>query len=146
MTNGRQSAFPGIFIKSIKIETQPFDEPGVIQEFVGRGITREFEMLQRAADFSEERVGEFINDAEDMIGPFRDNFRIKYDLVIRGVKVPDILKVMNERGISARARLFARVKNPFEPDVIEVSEPQLNEQLSSDEIGSVYDITVTVTK
>lgn len=146
MTEGRQSAFPGIFIDSIEVETPPFDINGVIQEFVGRGFTKDFELLQQASDVSEENVGEWINDAEELIGPFRDKFKLKYNLIIRAVKVPDTLSVMNERGVSARARLFARTKNPFEPDMIEVSTPEINEQLSGEEIGDVYNVSVTVTK
>lgn len=151
----RQTAFPGIWIESIGIEKPPFDESGVIQEFVGRGVTKEFELLQKAAEFSEENVEQFIQDAEDMIGPTRDSFRIKYNLKVRAaptqeIGLPDaVVSFTNwlaERSVSARARTFARAKNPFEPDVIEVNEPQFNSTLSGDKIGDVYDVTVTVTK
>lgn len=144
--SGRQSIFPGIFIRSITIETPPFDEPGVIQDFVGRGLTNDFDMLQKAADFSEENVGKFIQEADDIIGPLRDTFRIKYNLRVRTIPLPGVINPLNERGVSLRGRTFVRAKNPFEPDIIEIEEPTLNETLSAEDIGNVYNVTVTVTK
>lgn len=147
----RQSAFPGIFVESIEVEKPPFDEPGVIQEFVGQGVMRDFEVLQRASSFSEETVGEFLQSAEDQIGPLRDSFKLKYNLKIRAAAgrfadVSSVITKIQMRTVRGRARLFVRVKNPFEPDILEVKEPELDEQLSSEELGNAYDVTVTVTK
>lgn len=147
----RQSAFPGIFISSIEVEKPPFDEPGVIQEFVGRGVIHEFEMMRRASDITEENIGEVITSVEELIGPLRDSFRVKYNLRVKAAvgqfrDISDLMIRIQKRSVKSRARLFVRVKNPFEPDILEVTEPELNEELSIEEIGNVYNVTVTVTK
>ena len=121
----RQTAFPGILIESIKVEKPPFDEKGVIQEFMGRGVTMEFDMLQRAADISNKQIHDKIESAEDMIGPLRETYRISYNLKIVAVPAGDseLIQSLQNRSLSSRARAFVRVKNPFEPHVIDVSEP-----------------------
>lgn len=156
----RQTAFPGIIVDSIEIEQPPFDEPGVIQDFVGRGMISEFEVPKRAADFTEDTVGEKIKRAEEMIGPLRDTYRIKYNLQVRVVPtdvvdafemIPDKfgidpLVAAHERVVSARARAFTRAKNPFEPDVIEIRTPSKNIRMSNENIENIYDVTTAVTK
>lgn len=149
----RQTVFPGILVDSIEIEKPPFDQPGVIQEFVGRGVTKDFETLQQGAEFSSEIVDGFIREAENMIGPLRDTYRIKYNLIIRSSPEVTNREILNDvkenfanRSVSSRARIFTRAKNTFEPDLIQVSNPVVDEQLSTEEIGRVYQVTTTVTK
>jgi hypothetical protein len=160
MTDNRQTVFPGIWVAGIEVEKPPFDEPGVVQEFVGRGVVKDFEVLKRSGEFTEENVGEFLQDAEEMIGPLRDTYRIKYDLRVRAISdmgvfssggpldvdFVDHLQSLQDRSVSARARSWARVKNPFEPDVFEVGEPSKNKELTDHVTGEVYDVTVSVTK
>jgi len=145
---GRQTAFPGVYIDSISIEKPPYSEKGVIKEFVGRGVTKEFDALQRASELSKKTVHKFEEDAEDMIGPLREDYRIKYHLKVRAVPTKDsaLLQALQGRSMSSRVRAFTRVKNPFEPTVIDVSEPVKDNKLSSDLTGDVYSITTTVSK
>lgn len=160
----RQTAFPGIWIDSMKIEgmtppdrgfiveSNPRVEEGIMEEAVERGLTREFDTLQRAAEFSSDTVGDFIREAESRIGPFLDGFLLTYNLKIRSnpeVTDIDVLNKLNkaksERIVSARARTYVRVKNPFEPEIFEVSVPKKDRSLSGDGLD-VYDVSVTVTK
>lgn len=148
----RQSALPGIFIESIEVEKPPFDEPGVVQEFVGEGITKEFDTLKKAEEMTVGRLRDILQELEDIIGPFRDDFKVKYNLQVRtfpeppGVADVGLSSRLQKRSVRTRARIFARLKNPFEPDVIEVSTPKKNPRLSGEETGEVYEVSVTVTK
>lgn len=160
----RQTAFPGIWIDSMKIEgmappeggfvveSNPRVEEGIMEEAVERGLAREFDALRSAAEFSSDTVGEFIRDAESRIGPFLDGFLLTYNLKVRSnPEVTDIStlnklnKAKAERIISARVRAYVRAKNPFEPDVFEVTVPKKDRALSGDGLD-VYDVSVTVTK
>lgn len=150
----RQTAFPGIWVERIGVSTPPFDEKGVIQEFVGQGVLKDLEPLQRATDFSEDTVGDFIQDAEDMIGPLRDTYRVEYSLIVRATPQSNVgprvvsqgIQRLRKRSIKARARAFVRAKNPFEPEIINVREPSRNSRLSGDNMGDMYDVRVMVTK
>lgn len=143
----RQSAFPGILVEEVKVETPPFDEPGVIQEFVGRGVTNEFEALKKANEFTEDTIGDILDSAEDMIGPLRDTFRIRYTLLVRAATGTRLSK----RGAKARARAFTRAKNPFEPDLVKVRSAEIASEFSGAEVmgrelGTVYRVETQVTK
>lgn len=140
----RQTAFPGIWVESIKVEKPPFDEKGVVQEFVGRGATREWETLKKASDFTGEKMSDVLDDMEKSVGPLRDTFKLKYNLLVRSA--PQVPSRLQSRSVSARARAWARAKNPFEPDVMEVSIPTKNTHMSTEALGEVFDVTVTVTK
>ena len=162
----RQSAFPGIMVESLRIdaqtppdrgfilsETTNVDQEAILKQAVNRGMTKEFETLQRAADFTDKTVNEFITNAESHIGPFLDSFKLVYELKVAAKpQVTDIrlLNMVNqqtdERSVSGRARLFVRVKNPFEPEILEVTKPTKDTALSSEKIGDVYDVSVMVTK
>lgn len=144
---GRQTAFPGILVEEVRIQSPPFDEPGVVQEFVGEGIISEFEPIKRAAEFTEDTVGDLIESAEEMIGLTRDTFQIRYTLMVRSATDTRI----SRRGAKARARAFTRAKNPFEPDVINVVSAEVDHSLSGAEVmgrelGTVYRVTTEVTK
>ena len=143
----RQSVFPAILVEEISVHNPPFDESGVIQEFVGEGVYREYEALRKAADFSDDTVGRFIREAEDMIGPIRDTYRIRYSLLVRAATGTFI----SERGAKARARAFTRVKNPFEPEFIHIRRieevPELSEAMvMGKRLGTVYRVVTEVTK
>lgn len=157
----RQTAFPGIMVDSIEVsgdappdggfivENDPRPERGIMKEVVNRGVTKDFELLQRAADFTGDTVGDFIQSAEAQVGPFLDSFMLTYNLKVRampGMNLPSGFTKLQERSVTGRARAFVRAKNPFEPEVIEVGSPRLDEKLTTDEIGRVFDVSVTVTK
>lgn len=147
----RRTALPGIWVRSIEIEKPPFDEPGLVKEYVGRGVMRELEPMRIATEFESETVSDFVDSAEDMIGPLRDTYRIKYNLMVAAFpsrESPDIklASKLQKRSISIRARIFARAKNPFEPDVINVGQPRENPEMSGEKLGDVYDVSVAVTK
>lgn len=138
----RRTAFPSMWLKSMKVETPPFDEDGVVQEFVGRGITRDFEPFKEAGQITQERIGSEIQSIQQDFDLVADEFKIRYNLY---VKVP-VDNPFSERGVSARARTWTRLKNPFETDVIEVSNPTKDESLSGDDFGTVYKVSTTVRK
>lgn len=151
----RRTAFPNIWVDSISVQKPPFDESGVVQEFVGRGATREFPGVKRASKIEEDTVQKIIGELEEMIGPISDSFRLRYHLRVRTGPTKDIVEGgpieefdgwLKERTVSSRARAFARAKNPFEPDVFEVSDPVFNEGMSGRDMGDFYNVTVTVTK
>lgn len=151
----RHAAFPNIWVKGIGIRQPPFDEPTTMDELVRRGATREFLELRRANKLEEETVQEVIDSLEEMIGPFRDSHKLEYQLLIRTMPTRDMVVGgpieefdgwLKDRTVSARARAFARAKNPFEPDLIEVDEPRYAPSISSDRAGDLYDVDVTVTK
>jgi hypothetical protein len=161
----RQTVFPGIWVESMEVKGQaPPDrgfvvegysrpDEGIMEEAVSRGVAKEFEALQRAAEFSADTVGAFINEAENQVGPFIDEFRLTYNLKVRTTPpirksaVSMITRGIKVRGVALRSRAFVRVKNPFEPEVIDVSNIDKDEELSSDEDPfDIYSATVEVTK
>lgn len=131
------SSFPRVNVEALKVETPPFDKPGVIQEFVGRGVEKEFDEIPSGDSFSSKRVENFLDEAREMIPMNSGSFRISYTLLVRGV---------TKRGAKATARSFTRVKNPFEADVVTVREPELDDRLSSEKLGKVYRVTTSVDK
>lgn len=147
--SSRQSAFPGILVEEVRVSKPPFDEPGVVQEFVGRGVTREFEALKKAGDFTDETVGEILDSVEDMIGPLRDTYQIEYVLLVRSLTD----NTLSKRGAKARARAFTRAKNPFEPEIVEVRSVSVDQDLSGKflestggRLGTIYRVRTAVTK
>lgn len=152
ITEGRQTAFPGIVLESLEVRSQ-HDEEGAIKNFVDRGLTAEFETIRNANQFTEDTIGDIIQNLESNIGPLGDDFRIIYTMLVRAKPVlteNDFLNTINtgtsERSVSMRSRGFVRTKNPFEPDIIEVGQPTKDEQMSEDIVGTVYQIDVMITK
>lgn len=146
-----QTAFPGILVESIKVEKPPFDEPGVVQEFVGRGVTREFDDPTKGMNLTPDKIEQIFEDFEDHIGPFRGSFKVRYNLIIRATPAPDMGKMFSpkkfqKRAVSTRARLFVRAKNPFEPNVLQVGEPSIDERMSEEANLNYYRVPVWVTK
>ena len=131
------SSFPRVNVEALQVHTPPYDKPGVVQEFVGRGVEKELPEIPRGDKFSTERVENFVDDAREMIPMNSGEYQIKYTLLVRGV---------TKRGAKATARSFTRVKNPFEADVITVTEPELDERMSSEKLGKVYRVTTSVEK
>lgn len=157
MTLGeRRTAFPNVWIESIEVEKPPFDEEGVIQEFVGQGVLREFEILQQADKTPPVMIRGMLSSFEESIGPLRDSFKITYNLIVRVTppaaediapeQVTEFGDFLRKRRIKTTARAFARAKNPFEPDVIEVGEPRKNVGMSQDQPADFWDVSVSVTK
>lgn len=131
------SSFPRVNVESLQVHTPPYNKPGVVQEFVGEGVTKELPEIPRGDSFSTERVENFVDEAREMIGLSSGEYQIKYTLLIRGV---------TKRGAKATARSFVRVKNSFETDMITVTEPELDGRLSSEKLGKVYRVTASVEK
>lgn len=138
----RSTALPNIWVAGLKAEKPPFDEPGVVQEFVGRGVTTEFEIPKKAEDFTQTSVKNLLDSFERSIGPLRDTFKLKYNLLVRSPKA----NPLSRRAVRMRARGYVRSKNPFEPDLISVGTPTLNKDEWGDIRGDVYEVTVEVTK
>lgn len=147
MTDGRQTAFPGIFIESIEVEGDAFDPiPGEPTRVTERGLTKEFEGLKLAEELAEDTVGDFIQKAEEMVGPFKDEFSLIYNLKVQALpEAPLQLSSIQQRSVALRARAFARAKNPTELEMFDVTNPVKDEQLSKDGTD-VYDVSVIVTK
>lgn len=153
---GRRSAFPNVWIDSIEVEQPPFDKEGVIQEFVGEGVIRDFDILQPADETPPVMIKGMLAQFEGMVGPLKDNFRMKYNLIVRTTPsagediFPDeVLEFGNwirKRRVRTAARTFVRAKNPFEPELVRVSEPEENDLLSDEELGTFWNVTATVTK
>lgn len=126
-------------MESLKVETPPFDKPGVIQEFVGRGATKQINAL----NVETKDISHFIDEAKGMLGGFTlGEYRIKYTLLIRGATEGPISK----RGAKATARAWTRAKNPFEVDMVNVHSIEIASDLSGDKLGTVYRVTTTVDK
>lgn len=140
------TSFPGVNVESMKVGTPPFDEPGVVQEFVGHGVTREPPSME--VDTSD--ISEFVDNAKEMFGEFPKMFgefptgryRIRYTLLIRGATEGPVSK----RGAKATARAWTRAKNPFEVDVVNVHSVEIASDLSGDKLGTVYRVTTAVDK
>ena len=148
----RQTAFPGIIVNSIRVRTSPSDDKGVIEEFGPSGVTTEFAGVKRAADLEPNRIRGIIEEAEELIGPLNDSFEMKYNLTVRGLPLPgsgkrNVIKSVQRRSVRLRARSFARIKNPFEPEILEVGDPSLNQGMT--EVGEgldYFDVSVWVSK
>lgn len=147
MSDGRQTAFPGIWVESLEVSGKaPEATPGTMRNVVDRGVTRNFDFLKRGADFAGETVGEFMRSAEEMVGPFVDEFTLTYNLKVKALpEAPLQFSQVQERSVAVRARAFVRAKNPTELEVINVGQPVKDERLSDGGLDA-YDVSVTVTK
>ena len=109
------SKLTGVYVESIEVMTPPFEEPDVVQEFVGRGVTSEF-FLEPVEMVGRGRVQEFFTGAKDMLDPRGDRFRMRYSLLVRA---------RTRRSAEAKARSYARFVNPFTPEVMTVAEARV---------------------
>lgn len=137
------SNITGVYIEEVSIETPPYDDPNVLQEFVGRGVTREY-MLQPAQEITGGKIQDFLDQAEDMVplDQQSDRYRLKYNLLVRA---------RAERGATAKARTYARLVNPFSPNVMRirsVRETQRKKDIvsSAGPVNEFYDVTIITSK
>lgn len=137
----RRTAVPGVFVEQLEVETPPYDEPGVVQEYVGESLYQEYETLQMPSRFGGQQVMNFIKEARDKIGFIGDEYQLIYHL-----KVSALMK----RTARSKARAFARIKNPFEPKKMNVKRIQRStssfDKTLVDAPQKVYDVQVAVTK
>lgn len=130
----------GVFVESIKVQEPPFDEPGVIQEYVGEGITKEF-LYKPATDVTDGAVEQFLTDAVDNLSSSLSQSAITYNLTIRA---------RTERGVRAKARTYVRLVNPFSAGVIHIEgieESDMNGQVENVQPATkLYDVSVFVAK
>lgn len=134
------STITGVYVDGIKLETMPYDDPGIIQEYVGFGATHEY-MLQPAQSITEGKIQEFMDTWSDKIQP-PNEYRLKYTLLVRS---------RHPRGARAKARAYVRAANPFEPSVIDVrnvSETTRHQDVVSDAgpLSEFHDVSVVVSK
>lgn len=130
---GRSTTFPGVYIESMEVEKPPFNEPGVVQEFVGPAATKDFNVLKRVDEVGKKTIQQWMDDFEELVGPLNDTFRLRYIYLTRA---------LTARLARPKVRAITRAKNPFEPDVIEVGKTELVEEGTT----NTYRVPVTVTK
>lgn len=128
-------------MEQLEVETPPYDEPGVVQEYVGESLYQEYETLQMPNRFGGQQVMDFIKEARDKIGFIGDEYQLIYHLKVSG---------MMERTARSKARAFARIKNPFEPKKMNVRKITRSTSSTEPQLVTgpqkVYDVEVAVTK
>lgn len=136
----RRTAVPGVFVEKLEVATPPYDEPGVIQEYVGESLYQEYSGLQMPSEFGGQQVMELLSTARDAIGVIGDDYRIIYHLKVQAV---------HPRTARSKARTFARIKNPFEPKKMNVRRVSKARDLDEAYITGpqdTYDVQVMVSK
>lgn len=137
----RMTVVPGVFVDQLEVETPPYDEPGVVQEYVGKSLYRKYEVLQTPEKFGGKKVQNFLNSVRDQIGPLGNKYRIVYHLKVKGSA---------ERFARSKARTFTRLKNPFEPSKMSIRRiEQSNESIDEaiiDGPQKVYNVQVSASK
>jgi len=124
----RQTVFPNVVVDSIRA-TGP-----------GGGVTREDEFGMLLGDITPDSVESLIDSFEDMVGPFSDDHKIEYNLIVSGY---------SERGAKAKARSYTRAKNPFEPEFITIESLEKTKAAETKmrlPAMSTFRITTSVTK
>lgn len=120
----RQTAFPGIIVKEITARTG------------GGGRTLSFEE-GLPENIPSERIKSFL-DGVNLFGSELVENKLVYKLEVAAY---------SELSASAKARAFTRLKNPFEIDTIEVTEPEKIRDLGALRAGrNAYKINVIITK
>lgn len=102
------SKITGVYVDEIKVETPPYDEPGVVQEFVGQGVSRDY-LLNPVQNVTEGKIEGFLESAKDMIDVRGDRFRMRYSLLVRA---------RSRRSAKMKGKAYVRLVNPFSPEVI----------------------------
>lgn len=121
---GRQTAFPGIIIKNVRAKAG------------SSGQTLEFEE-GLPEKIPTERIQSFLNNLRLFDSDYVDS-ELKYTLLVAAPYAT---------AAQTKARAFVRLKNPFEPDLIDVSDTQLNSSIGPLDNGrKVYQVEVTVSK
>lgn len=126
----RTTAFPTVEVESIRIKQGD------------SGITKEERLGGFIQDFTPEMVEDLMESFEEMVGPLSDDFEIEYTLLIKG---------FSRRGVKTKARMFARVKNPFEPEftsIDSVNKTGMRKLFGSSPVPdfTIYRVKVSVTK
>lgn len=132
---GRQTSFPGILIRDI--EASVGSENRTLDRGIGgTGRTIEFEE-GLPENIPTERIQSFINEVR-LFGDSHVDSSLTYNLYVASMS-PTLAK--------AKSRTFVRMKNPFEPDIIDVSEPVRDSGIGPLDKGrDVYRVSVTVSK
>lgn len=141
MSDDRISNIAGVYVDSIKVQRPPYDQPGVIQEFVGEGWTKDF-MLEPASAVTGNRIQEFVDNSVSELGSTVDRVKLEYNLLIRA---------RAERGARAKTRGYIRGVNPFAPRVIHIESleetSEFDDMISNiDPTGKFYKVRVFVAK
>jgi len=141
MTTSRVSNIGGLYVDSIKVQGPPFDQPGVVQEFVGRGLTRDF-MLEPASEVTGGMVKDFVESSVSEIGQTVERIKVEYNLLARA---------RTERGATAKARGYIRFVNPWSARVIHVEKVEQTNEFDDmisdiDPTGKFYRVKVFVAK
>lgn len=135
------SKLTGVYVDEVQVLTPPYEEPGVIQEFVGEGITREY-MLEPAQEVTGGRIQEFLHNWSDKVDIRGDRYKMKYRLLVRA---------RSTQGAKAKAKTYIRAVNPFSPHLIHTGKIKQTERHKDivTEIGPLnefYDVTIEVSK
>lgn len=112
--SGRQTAFPQIVVEEIEVNV---GDTGVVTEF-GEGLP-------------EDITPDFIEDITDLLPLFGDSSvesQLVYTLLIGAAA---------KQPAKSKARGFTRVKNPFEPDIIEILSVERLEGFGRGEVNGV---------
>lgn len=121
---GRQTPFPGIIVRSIHASAG------------GGGRSIEFDE-GLPEDIPTERIQSLINELR-VFGDPRVSSKITYKLYVASLN-PILAK--------AKTRSFVRLKNPFEPQTIDVSEPVIDKGIGPLDNGrDVYRVEATISK
>lgn len=132
----KRTAMPTVYIEELSLEVPPYDEPGVVQEYVGEKWFLEYDFLQSAEDITQDTIIGFIKDLDESSRHFRPlvdeetntitdsaQFKLGYDFII------STLPPRGERRAKAKARAFVRAKNPFEPSQVNIKSVERNKSL-----------------
>lgn len=121
---GRQTAFPGIIVRAIAAKSGD------------SGRTLEFEE-GLPEDIPSERIQSFL-DSVTMFDSELVDSELTYKLQVAAV---------NPIAAKAKARTFVRLKNPFEPSTMDVSEPEQLKMIGVfDGLRKAYKVDVNIQK
>lgn len=106
-----QTAFPSILVNHIRIK-----------QGTG-GVTNTFEIPERGTEFAPDKVTDFVerSDRRGFIDVGSD-YTIQYNLTVRSQLA---------RSAKMKARLFTRVKNPFESGGVEIVKVEESDDLEN---------------
>lgn len=119
---GRQTVFPGLMVD--RIEARQF----------GRAVDTVHEQgapLKNVAERAKSLI-QFLNPL------FDEDFVLEYDISIAAY---------SQFSAKTKARVYVRMKNPFEPDIIDITSVEKIRNLPASKAGrNLYEITVEVKK
>lgn len=121
-----QTTFPGILVEEIEVRKNVTPRGNF-----GRGVGMEFNVPELGADITPRRIREVLEELG--FGVTTDDVLI-YRMLVKGASRPTA---------TAKARGFVRLKNPFEPDVLNVKRV---EDATTEGIIKAFRIWVEVSK